>query len=342
MNRKYNVAIVGASGLVGRKMAQVLEERNFPIANLRLFATERSAGKLIKYGNSQIEIEVLSENSFKGMDIALFSPGKAASKQWAPIAAKSGCVAIDNSSAWRMHPDVPLVVPEVNPAALEGHSGIIANPNCSTIQLVVALKPLQDKWGLKRVVVSTYQSVSGAGQKGLDKLFDELDGKCIRKELLHHPFAFNTVFHSIESDTGFSEEEIKMVNETRKIMGLPELKIAVTCVRLPIIGGHGESVNIELNDSANTDEIRNLLAAKEGIVLVDNPKEAEYPTVKAADDTDPVYVGRIRRDDSVENGFYMWVVADNVRKGAATNAVQIAETMILRNLLEFDYKELSL
>lgn len=338
-NRKFNLAIVGASGLVGRKMIQVLEERNFPVGAVKLYSSERSAGKLIKFGSEGIEIEVLNENSFSNMDIALFSAGKTASLQWAPVAAKAGCVAIDNSSAWRMHSDVPLVVPEVNPDALTDHHGIIANPNCSTIQLVVALKPIQDRWSLRRVVVSTYQSVSGAGQKGLDKLFDEIQGKCIRKELLHHPFAFNTVFHSIDTEDGFSEEENKMLNETRKIMGIPDLKMAVTCVRLPILGGHGESVNFETIMPSTPEEIREELAKLPSIEVVDNPLESEYPTVRTSDDSDEVYVGRIRKDQSIENGFYMWVVADNVRKGAATNAIQIAEKLIEKGLPKFEPME---
>jgi len=317
-----NVAILGASGLVGRTMLKVLEERKFPINKLKLLASERSAGAEIKFKGNKYIVEAVNENSFDGFDIALFSPGKTASKQWAPIAAKAGCVVIDNSSGWRMDKDVPLVVPEVNADILKDYKGIIANPNCSTIQLVVVLNEIHKHFGLKRVIVSTYQSISGAGQKGIDKLMSELRDDDTNDK---HKIAYNAMFHEISDENGFSEEEIKMIQETRKIMDLPNLPISVTCVRLPILGGHGESVNLQTEKPCTVEEIRKVMESAKGIILIDNPLEQEYPTPAISDGKDEVFVGRIRKDETFENGFYLWVVADNVRKGAATNAVQIAE-----------------
>lgn len=334
MSKKFNVAILGATGLVGRNMLKVLIENNFPINQLRLLASERSAGAEVEYLGEKIKVEAVNENSFDGIDLALFSPGKTAAIKWAPIAVKAGAIVVDNSSGWRMDPEVPLVVPEVNPNHLQNHQGIIANPNCSTIQMVVALKPLSDKFGLKRVVVSTYQSITGAGQNGINHLNAELEGKEPEKRISKHKIAFNTVFHSIDNPNGYSEEEIKMILETRKIMDLPDLKISVTCVRVPVIGGHGESINIELEKPATIDNVREALGNFPGLITIDNPLEGEYPTVQLADGTNPVYVGRIRKDESVENGFNIWVVADNVRKGAATNAVQIAEELIKLGILK--------
>ncbi len=319
---KKNIAIVGATGLVGRTMLKVLEERNFPINNLRLYASARSAGKKLNFAGKEYIVEETNEDSFQDIDIALFSAGKEASKKYAPIAASNGCVVIDNSSAWRMDTAVPLVVPEVNKEVLKDYKGIIANPNCSTIQLMLVLKPLQDNYGLKRVVASTYQSISGAGQSGIDKLMSEIKNKA---EIKSESIAYNTNFHTISDENGFTEEEIKMINETRKILDLPDLPIAVTCVRLPILGGHGESVNVELNKEYNINDIRELLARSENLILMDKPLENIYPTPAVSKDKDEVFVGRLRIDNSVKNGLYFWVVADNIRKGAATNAVQIAE-----------------
>ena len=319
---KKNIAIVGATGLVGRTMLKVLEERNFPINNLKLYASARSAGKKLNFAGKEYIVEETNENSFQDIDIALFSAGKEASKKYAPIAASNGCVVIDNSSAWRMDTAVPLVVPEVNKEVLKDYKGIIANPNCSTIQLMLVLKPLQDNYGLKRVVASTYQSISGAGQSGIDKLMSEIKNKA---EIKSESIAYNTNFHTISDENGFTEEEIKMINETRKILDLPDLPIAVTCVRLPILGGHGESVNVELNKEYNINDIRELLARSENLILMDKPLENIYPTPAVSKDKDEVFVGRLRIDNSVKNGLYFWVVADNIRKGAATNAVQIAE-----------------
>ena len=334
------IAVVGATGLVGRTMLQVLDEHEFPIGKLRLLASARSAGSSMEFRGERYEVEELTENSFDGIDIALFSAGGAASKKYAPFAAAVGCVVIDNSSAWRMHPQVPLVVPEVNAHDLRSHHGIIANPNCSTIQLVVALKPIEDAYGLKRVVVSTYQSVSGAGQKGVDHLTAEIEGREPDARISSHRVAFNTVFHAFIDDSGVTEEEQKVRRETRRIMNLPDLPIAVTCVRVPILGGHGESVNIETVRPFTIDELRHTLEHAKGVILQDEPREEYYPTPYKSEDRDEVFVGRIRRDDTVENGAYLWVVADNLRKGAATNAVQIA-----RALLEMDcvtYSKLTL
>jgi len=324
MIKKYNVAVVGASGLVGRKMLQVLEERNFPIKNLKLLASERSAGKSMNFKNQTYIIEKLEHNSFEGVDIALFSAGGDTSKEFAPSAAKSKCIVIDNSSAWRMVDDIPLVVPEVNSHQLNNHNYIIANPNCSTIQLVVALNPIHQKYGIKRLVCSTYQSISGAGQKGVDKLMTELKGEKYDNNV---KYAFNTAFHPFD-DNGFTVEENKMIKEIHKIMEDDKIGIAVTCVRVPTLGGHSESVNLELENEFEIDDIREILSNSENIVLMDRPEDNIYPYPQLSDDKDFVYVGRIRHDTSVQNGLYLWVVSDNLRKGAATNAVQIAEKMI--------------
>jgi aspartate-semialdehyde dehydrogenase len=339
----FRIAVVGATGLVGRTMIRVLEERNVPHSSLRLFASARSAGTTIHAFGKEVIVEELTEKSFDDVDFALFSAGGASSKVFAPIAAKNGCVVIDNSSAWRMHNDVPLVVPEVNPSALNNHHGIIANPNCSTIQMVVALNPIQQKYGLRRVAVSTYQSVSGAGQKGVDHLMAEIHGNEPEHRISSHPVAFNTVFHTItNSGEGFSEEEIKMIQETRKIMSLSALPVTATCVRVPILGAHGESVNIETEKPFEIEQVRELLATSEGITVMDNPNESVYPTPVFCNDKDEVFVGRIRRDNSVDNGLHLWVVADNLRKGAATNAVQILQMMIDKNLHNFTVIPLSI
>ncbi len=336
MKKIFNVAVVGASGLVGRKILEILEERDFPIDKLYLFASNKSAGLPLIYKNTKYTIEELTETSFQNIDIALFSAGKEVSRKYAPIAVAAGAVVIDNGSYWRLNDSVPLLVPEVNPEALSAHHGIIANPNCSTIQMLVALKPIADNYGLKRVVVSTYQSISGAGQKGITQLADEIIGNEPNKRISSKSLAFNTVFHSFADGNDFTEEEIKMLNESRKILSLPELKIAVTCVRLPILGGHGESLNIETEKPFDISLLRSLLSNAPGISIIDSPEKDEYPTTALAQESDNVYIGRIRRDKTVENGFYMWVVADNIRKGAATNAVQIAELLVRNNLFDFN------
>jgi len=328
MTKKYKVAIVGATGLVGRKMLQVLDEHNFPTDEIKLFASKKSAGTKIIFKNQELTVEELNPKSFQKIDIALFSAGSDISKEYAPIAADSKCIVIDNSSAWRMDNNVPLVVPEVNSNSLFNHNYIIANPNCSTIQLVVALNPLHQKFNIKRIVCSTYQSVSGAGQKGIDKLKAELNNEIYDNKI---KFAYNTVFHPF-AENGFTIEENKMINEIHKILD-DKIQMAVTCVRVPTIGGHAESVNIDFENEFDLEDIRYILSNSEGIVLIDNFKENVYPYPEIVNDSDFVYVGRIRKDTTVKNGLYMWVVADNLRKGAATNAVQIAEKMIELELI---------
>jgi aspartate-semialdehyde dehydrogenase len=325
----YTIAIVGATGMVGRAFLKVLAERQLPADRYILFASARSAGKKLAFLGEEYTVEELSEENIRGrgIDIALFSAGAGTSKQFAPLFAEAGAVVIDNSSAWRMDPDVPLVVPEVNPQEIRNHHGIIANPNCSTIQAVVALKPLQDAYGIKRVVYSTYQAVSGAGMGGYTDLEEGLKGNAPRK--FPHPIAGNCLPHiDVFLEKGYTKEEIKMVEETRKIMGLPGLRVTATCVRVPVFHGHSESINVELEKPFDLAELKGVLAKAPGIIVQDEPAKNIYPMPIVAEDTDPVYVGRIRRDESVENGVNLWVVSDNIRKGAATNTVQIAEALI--------------
>lgn len=328
MNKIPNIAVVGATGLVGRTMLKVIEERKFPYKYLRLIASEKSAGEIIKVKGTDYIVESLDDNSFSNIDIALFSAGSRLSLVYAPIAANQGTYVIDNSSAWRMHEDVPLVVPEVNSHTLSAESKIIANPNCSTIQLVVVLNAINKHFGLKRVVCSTYQSISGAGKKGLDKLTNEIYEMPDEHGLSKHKIAYNAIFHQASDYKGFTEEEMKMLFETRKILEMNDLPLAFTCVRLPILGGHAESVNLELAQDFSLVQIIRVLAEEESIIVVDDLQNEKYPTPQQANDTDEIYVGRIRKDDSVQNGLYLWIVADNLRKGAATNAVQIAERLI--------------
>ncbi|MEN9281844.1 MAG: hypothetical protein RL594_779 [Bacteroidota bacterium] len=322
-----NVAIVGATGLVGRTMVRVLEERHIPINRLVLAASAASAGMTIDVHGSPVTVQELRPETFDGIDVALFSAGGSVSREYAPIAAARGCVVIDNSSAWRMDPNVPLVVPEVNPNDALQHRGVIANPNCSTIQLVVALKPLDEAFGLRRVVVSTYQTPSGAGQKGIDQLEAELDGREPASRITPHRLAGNTVFHTIEARDLGSEEEIKIQRETRRILHRDDLPLAVTCVRVPVLGGHGEAVAIQTDRPCPPDLVREILASSPGIVVLDDPAQGVYPMTSTSHDTDAVYVGRIRPDTSVDHGVLLWIVADNLRKGAATNAVQILEIL---------------
>ncbi len=322
------VAIIGATGLVGRTMLRVLEERGFPVTSLHLFASPRSTGERIEWkGGEPLVVEPLTD-ILPTVDIALFSAGGAISREWAPKFVATGAVVIDNSSYWRMNADVPLVVPEVNAADALLHKGIIANPNCSTIQLVVALQPLHEAFGLKRVIVSTYQSVSGAGQKGVDQLQSELVGSTPTARISPHPIAHNAVFHTIAEQHGDSEEEIKMQRETRRIMHLDNLAIAVTCVRVPVLGGHAEAVVIETERHITPALAADVLSRAPGIILEDDPTNHGYPTPQRVANSDAVHVGRLRADSSAKNGLMMWVVADNLRKGAATNAVQIAELLL--------------
>ena len=321
-----NVAVVGATGLVGRKIIQVLEERRFPVGNLVFLASERSAGKEVRFGDRIVTVAKLEPGAFHNVDLALFSAGAAVSREYAPLAVNSGSLVIDNSSAFRMDGPVPLVVPEVNRPMIFCHKGIIANPNCSTIQLVVALKPLHDRWRIKRIVVATYQSVTGAGQKGLSQLEAEIARQPVPEMKFPHAIAFNVVPQvDVFSDDAYTREEHKMMFETRKIMGDETIRITATCVRVPVWGGHSEAVNVELERPFDINEVREAMATAPGVVLVDEPAKARYPMPIAAWDQDEVFVGRVRRDDSVPYGLNMWIVADNLRKGAATNAVQIAE-----------------
>lgn len=328
--KKIRLAVVGATGMVGRTILKVLEERDFPIDEIAVFASARSKGKEIQFKGKTVIVEELTETSFdRGFDIALFSAGASNSKIFAPIAASKGCIVVDNSSAWRMDPGVPLVVPEVNPTALENHKGIIANPNCSTIQAVVVLKPIHDLFGIKRVVYSTYQAVSGAGMAGYNDLKERAEG--LPPEKFPHPIANNCLPHIDDFlDNGYTKEEMKMVNETRKIMGLPNLRVTATTVRVPVFDCHSESINVECERPVDLDLLRKVLSESKGIVVQDDVKNKVYPMAINAKDKDEVFVGRIRKDESVEHGINLWVVADNIRKGAATNAVQIAELLIQR------------
>ena len=320
-----NIAIIGASGMVGRCMLNILQERNFPMKNLKLFASSRSAGKKIE----GFVVEKLTVSSFnQNIDIALFSAGGSISKEYAPIAVKKGCVVIDNSSAWRMEADVPLVVPEVNPDDILLHKGIIANPNCSTIQAVVALYPLHTAYNIKRIIFTTFQSVSGAGNKGIEDLERTANG--LEPEHFPCTIAANCIPH-IDSfrdqDHGYTLEEMKMINETRKILHAPDIKITATTVRVPVIIGHSIAINVTFENPFELNDLRNILTNSPGVCLQDDVTKNIYPTPIKAAGTDSVYVGRIRRDFSCENSLNMWVTADNIRKGAATNAVQIAECL---------------
>ena len=339
MSRKFNVAVVGATGAVGNEMLRVLAEREFPVGELRLLASERSEGSFLEFKDEEYEVRKLTKDSFAGIDIALFSAGGDRSKEFCPAAAAAGAVCVDNSSAWRMDPAVPLVVPEVNPQdiALYRNKGIIANPNCSTIQMVVALKPLHDAARITRIVVSTYQAVSGTGQKAIDELRIQtgelLNGRPAVSRVYPHQIAFNCLPH-IDSflDNGYTKEEMKMVNETRKIMGDDSIRVTATTVRVPVFYGHSESVNIETEKKLTPDQARELLAKAPGVLVVDDPRQGIYPLPIDAAGQDLTYVGRIREDESIANGLNLWVVADNLRKGAASNAVQIAELLVEKYL----------
>lgn len=333
MSQQYTVAVLGATGLVGRTMIKVLEEQQFPVKELVPLASERSAGEKIKFLDKEYITQVPSAEIFSKVDIALFSAGGSVSQTWAPIAAKEGAIVIDNSSAFRMEEGVPLVVPEVNPETIFNAEGkpapIIANPNCSTIQMVVALKPLHDKYKIQRVVVSTYQSVTGKGKKGLEALEDEIAKKEVEKFEHVHPIAYNVVPHiDVFLGNDYTKEEMKMVLETQKILSEPELKVSPTTVRVPVYGGHAESVNIEFENDFEVDDVRKLLASSQGIVVHDHPGENVYPMPIECYGKDEVFVGRIRRDYWHPKTLNMWIVADNLRKGAATNAVQIANCLI--------------
>ncbi|MGZ6236869.1 MAG: aspartate-semialdehyde dehydrogenase [Syntrophales bacterium] len=333
--KSYNVTVVGATGVVGNEMIRILEEREFPVRNLTLLASERSVGKKLKFGGKSVPVHVLNEKSFSGIDIGLFSAGGSISERFAPIAAASGCVVIDNTRAFRMVPDIPLVVPEVNPKAIGMYknSGIIANPNCSTIQMVLALKPINDASRIKRVVVSTYQAVSGTGKEAIEELIkqtgDLLVGRKPAVKVYPHRIAFNCLPHiDVFLDNGYSKEELKMVNETKKILGDQRIAITATTVRVPVLYGHSESVNIETERKISAKEVRRILAHAPGIKVVDDLKRNMYPLPIDAAGKDDTFVGRIREDESIKNGINIWIVSDNLRKGAALNAVQIAELLV--------------
>ncbi len=330
---QYVVAVAGATGAVGREMLEILEERNFPVGGLVLLASDRSAGERIEYKNKTWTVKKLDKDSFNGVDVALFSAGARRSLEFAPAAVKSGAVVIDNSSAFRMDPKVPLVVPEVNAAAIAAHQGIIANPNCSTIGMVLVLKPVHDAARIKRVVVTTFQSVSGTGKKAMDELANQtvalLNFREVEKNVYPHQIAFNCLPHIDDFlDDGYTKEEMKMANETRKILDDDSIRVTATAVRVPVFRCHGESVNIETERKVSANEVRAVLSAAPGVVVYDDPKKNIYPLAIDVAGKDEAYVGRIREDESIPNGINLWIVSDNLRKGAALNAVQIAELLI--------------
>ena len=337
---KPNVAIMGATGAVGQEMLKTLEKRAFPCATLKLLASERSVGKKCLYRGRMIAVELLTPDAFKGVDIVLASAGGSVSKEFAPHAVKAGAVVVDNTSAFRMDPDVPLVVPEVNGEAVEKHKGIIANPNCSTAQMVVVLGPIHRAVGIKRLVISTYQSVSGTGQKAIEECLRQsrellAGAQGVECKVYPHQIAFNVLPH-IDSflDNGYTKEEMKMVNETRKILGDDSIAVTATTVRVPVLLVHSEAVNVETRKPITPDEVRALLADAPGVVVIDDPSRNEYPTPVYSEGRDETYVGRIRTDISNPNAIEMWIVSDNLRKGAALNAVQIAEELLKRGLVK--------
>jgi len=338
-SKRLNVAVVGATGIVGQEMLKVLAQRGFPAERVLPLASERSKGLTVAYNGSRLTIEPLREDSFKGIDIALFAASSDIALMFAPIAVEAGAIVIDNSSAWRMRPNVPLVVPEVNPDDIAANEGIIANPNCCAIPLTVALNPIHKKVGVERVLVSTYQSASGAGKGLVDELEDQTRAIAAGSEPQANIYPYQLAYNVVpggwrpEAD-GYNEEEIKIANETRKIMHLPDLRIAATCVRVPVPIGHGESVFVETHDPLSPEEAREILGSAPGLIVEDDPHAKLYPTPNGVAGKDEVYVGRIRKDPSTARGLAMWVVSDNVRKGAALNAVQIAEKALEKGLVK--------
>jgi aspartate-semialdehyde dehydrogenase len=338
LSRKFNVAILGATGAVGTELLDLLEERNFPLGNLKVRASERSAGKTVNFAGEDLIIEAVTESSFDDVDIVLASAGGSISKKWLPIATKSGAVSIDNSSAFRMHPDVPLIVPEVNPEAAANHKGIIANPNCTTILLSVAIYPLHQVQPIKRIVAATYQSASGAGARAMEevKLQSQaiLNGEPAVAEVLPYPLAFNLFPHnSPMTDNSYCEEEMKMVNETRKIFGDHDIRITATCVRVPVLRAHSEAINLEFDQPFSTDKAREILAVAPGVQLLEDFSKNYFPMPIEASGKDDVLVGRIRQDISHPNALELWLCGDQIRKGAALNAVQIAELLIAKSFI---------
>jgi aspartate-semialdehyde dehydrogenase len=339
LSKFYNVAILGATGAVGTELLELLESRNFPVSNLKLLASEKSVGKTLSFKGENLPIEAVSDSAFAGVDIVLASAGGSTSKTWATKAVEQGAVVIDNSSAFRMNPEVPLVVPEVNPQAAANHQGIIANPNCTTILLSVAIWPLHQVKPIKRLVVATYQSASGAGAKAMAEVQTQsqaiLEGKAPVAEVLPYPLAFNLFPHNSPlNDAGYCEEEMKMVNETRKIFGSQQIKITATCVRVPVLRAHSEAVNIEFETPFSPDEARKIISQSPGVKLVEDWRANHFPMPIEATGKDEVLVGRIRQDISHACGLELWLCGDQIRKGAALNAVQIAELLVEKNLLK--------
>ena len=331
--KEPRVAIVGATGMVGQEMRNVLEQRSFPLRSLKLLASERSRGRSLDFRGETISVEVLDEGSLQDIDLALFSAGGSTSKKFAPIAVDAGAVVVDNSSAFRMEPGVPLVVPEVNAQEAFKHKGIIANPNCSTIQLVVVLYPLHKEFTIRRVVITTFQSVSGTGKEAVEELRQQIrdieEGRRVSAEVYPHQIAYNVLPHiDVFLENGYTREEVKMVDETRKIMGQPDLPVTATAARVPVLIGHSESVNIQFAEPVEPEKAREVLAGAPGVEVVDDPAQNRYPLAVHCEGKDPSYVGRIRKDFSAENALNIWIVSDNLRKGAALNAVQIAELLL--------------
>jgi aspartate-semialdehyde dehydrogenase len=335
----YRVGVLGATGLVGSTILELLAERDFPVAEVVPFASERSAGRKLEWNGSQLECQGLSEETIQGLDLVLSSAGGSVSAEWVPRFVDAGAVVVDNTSHFRMNDDVPLVVAEVNPDAAERHSGIIANPNCSTMQMVVALKPLLDEAGIERLVISTYQAVSGTGKAAVDELIEQsravLDGREPEVGVYPHQVAFSVLPQagSFRAGDDHTDEERKLINETRKILDEPSIRVSATCVRVPVVTGHSEAVNVETRQPLSPERARELLAAAPGVTVVDDPESGSYPMAIEAAGRDDVFVGRIRRDPGNESALDMWIVSDNLRKGAATNAVQVAELLIERGLL---------
>jgi aspartate-semialdehyde dehydrogenase len=340
MSDGYKVGVLGATGLVGTTILELLAARDFPATEVIPFASERSAGKEIEWGGRLLTVQPLTEDSIQGLDLVLSSAGGSVSAEWTPRFVAAGATVVDNTSYWRMHDDVPLVVSEVNPDALAGHNGIIANPNCSTMQMVVALKPLYDAAGIERLVISTYQAVSGTGKAAIDELQAQAHAVLHGEEppapqIYPHQIAFNVLAQagSFAEGDDHTDEERKLINETRKILGDPEIKVSATCIRVPVVTGHSEAVNVETREPLDPEQARELLAAAPGVTVVDDPAAGRYPMAVDAAGKDDVYVGRIRRDAGNERALDIWIVADNLRKGAATNAVQLAELLIERGLV---------
>jgi aspartate-semialdehyde dehydrogenase len=335
----YKVGVLGATGLVGSTILGLLAERNFPASEVVPFASERSVGKELEWNGSMLVCRELNEETIQGLDLVLSSAGGSISAEWTPKFVAAGATVVDNTSHWRMDDDVPLVVAEVNPEALEGHNGIVANPNCSTMQMVVALKPLFDEAGIERLVISTYQAVSGTGKEAVDELLGQsravLDGQEPVASVYPHPIAFNALAQAGGFAPGddHTDEERKLINETRKILGDSEIKVSATCVRVPVVTGHSEAVNVETREPLSPERARELLAAAPGVTVVDDPANSRFPMATEAAGKDDVFVGRIRRDPGNERALDLWVVSDNLRKGAATNAVQLAELLVERDLL---------